>query len=289
MLLALLAACTDTDKPADDTAASVDDTGPDDTDTDDTDTAVAGPAVEVRVVDPAGAPVDLDGVAWFDAGATPVPVRDALTALSCADGAPPCSVWALDGTLPARVQIVAERFGAEVGPDENGATCFEWDAPWTVVHVPDGGAPQVVHLVLNPEQRWCDDGITAYPAPALVPPTVHPDDVRAVIEAPPPALTVAGVDPAGLPLPLAVAHWYYAPEGPDYDGEHPLACADALCTTWVLPEGEGPEGGEFYVNATWMGPLHPFGDPTWTDYQGALTSPGATVTLQFDTTVALVE
>ncbi|MDP2313639.1 MAG: hypothetical protein Q8P41_12085 [Pseudomonadota bacterium] len=276
-MLLLLAACTDADKPADDTGAP-DDTG-----------ALGDYPLEVRVVDTAGAAVDVEAVAWFDPTKTPFPLRAALTGLRCAAGEPPCDVWVLDGDLPARIQLVTERFGEVTGTDASGRTCSEWDAPWTVVQVPAGAAPQRVHLVLDLEQTWCDDGISASAEPALTPPTEHPDDERVVVEAPAAALTVLATDPAGLPLPLAIASWYYSPKSPDYDGENPLVCADALCTRWVLPDGDGLPTGDIYVNGIWTGPLHPFGEPTWMDYQGAPTTVGATVTLQFDTTVALVK
>ncbi|MES2644079.1 MAG: hypothetical protein V4850_31625 [Myxococcota bacterium] len=279
MVLLFVLGCVLADKAPSDGDSGGDDTG-----------AVGARTLEVRVVDPDGAPLLVDMVSWFDPTRVPVPLRPALTSMVCADEErPPCAVWVPDQLLPARVQVVTEHFGDETWIDAAGATCFPWDGPWTVVPVPPGAPAQVVHLVLNPEQAWCDDGITAAPVPALMPPTVHPADVRLPIAPPPAALTVTALDPAGLPLPLAAANWYYPPEGSAYDGEHPLTCADALCTSWVLPEGEGPAEGRFYVSGTWTGPLHPMEDVTWTDYQGSPTEPGTTVVLQFDTTVGLVE
>ncbi|MDP2308080.1 MAG: hypothetical protein Q8P18_18800 [Pseudomonadota bacterium] len=279
--LVQLLACVLADKGSPDDGAGPDDTG-----------EIGVRTLEVRVVNRYGAWVPVDQVGWFDPTRLPVPLRPAVTAMVCADGLPPCAVWVSDRPLPEHVQVVTEQFGDGTWTDEAGFTCFAWDSPWTRVVVPRTASAQIVHLVVNTEQMWCDDGIAAEPVPALVPPVVHAEDerVEAVTPGDAPVVTVGALDPADLPLPLAVVNWYYPPESAQYDGEHPLTCADALCSTWVISEGEGPAlAGPFYVSGTWTGPLHPMEDVTWTDYQGAPTELGATVALRFDTTVGLVE
>lgn len=276
MVVLQLLACAFTDEPQKD-AVGRDDTG-----------GVGARTVEVRVVAPDGTPVDLAAVGWFDPARLPVPLRPAITPMVCAEGAPPCAVWVADRPLPERIQVVAEHFGEESWVDETGFTCFPWDSPWTTARVPRDAAAQVVHLVVDSEQTWCDDGVTAQPVPALVPPTVHAADERLAFDEPVAQLTVDAVDVAGIPLPLAVVSWYYAPQSAEYDGEHLLTCANALCSSWVIPAGEGPAEGAFYVSGTWAGPLHPTEDVTWTDYVGSPTDGVASVELQFDTTVAVV-
>lgn len=228
--------------------------------------------VTVRTVTPGGDPLDVERVVWFDATDVPFDLDDA-PALECRTGAT-CDERLLDEALPDRIHVVAALTQPDRAPPtgDGDETCAWWDSTFTVVHRADEG--QLVHIVLDPERAWCDDGIAAGFVEPWVPPTVHADDVRVDLGIPLGRVVVRGQDPEGHALPLSGARWYFHPEGPDYDGEHALTCADALCTTWTLPDGEGPESADLFVNGTYDGPFHPWGDAHLGDYGGAPVTVG---------------
>ena len=98
---------------------------------------------------------------------------------------------------------------------------------------------------------------------------VDDSDVLARPDVPGGALTLSLVDQNSDPVPGSIAHWYYDPKGPAYDGEHPLVCADVRCETWVLDAADAPRPGVVYINATYTGPLNPFLQQGWLGYDGA--------------------
>lgn len=249
------------------------------------------PGLTIRTVSPAGDPVDVERVAWFDAADVPFLISDA-PAVPCPDGAAWCAERRLDEALPERIHVVAALTQPDRSPPTGApdTTCAWWDSTFTVVHRADVG--QIVHLVLDAEAAWCDDGIAAGPVAPFVPPTVHPDDVRVERDVPLGRLVVRGEDPGRRALPLTAARWYFPPEGPDYDGEHDLTCVDALCTAWTLPDGEGPASAELFVNGSYDGPFHPWGDVHLGDYAGAPVTIGgaaAEVTLTLATDLGSVQ
>lgn len=248
--------------------------------------------VEVVIVDPAGDELPVSRVAWFDAAAVPFILGEDATPIECPDGAESCARRQLDGSLPERFHIVTSIVQPDRSPPtgEGDVTCGWWDSQFTVVHRDDSG--QRVFITLDPEAYVCDDGIGVTFTPAYAPPTVHPDDVRAEREVPLGRIVVRAEDAAGRALPMTKAHWYFPPEGPDYDGEHPLVCADALCATYTLPDGEGPVDAQIFINGTYDGPYHPWGDVHLGDYGGSPVTLGADepieVTLTLDTSIASV-
>ena len=58
-------------------------------------------------------------------------------------------------------------------------------------------------------------------------------------------------------------------EGAEYDGEHPLLCADVRCETWVVDEDDAPRAGTVFFTASYAGPLNPYLQQGWVGYDGA--------------------
>jgi hypothetical protein len=93
-------------------------------------------------------------------------------------------------------------------------------------------------------------------------------------------ITVIGMDENGEVVTADEVYWYFAPESEEYDGEHPLECADVDCTKWVL--GTAP-GASFYVAGRREGPEH--ADPYcgYSGYDGQLVEfTGDPVTVELD-------
>lgn len=250
----------------------------------------------VRTIDPEGQPLAVTRVAFHDADTFGVPLRDVTTALACADGVTegaPCPTWTLD-TLPdaERIHVIAELTQPDrTYPPTGEASCFYWSTAHTWVRVPDDDTAQLVHLVLDPEAGWCDTLTTSGPVEPLPLPAVHRDDVRWTPPGPTGGTALVAEDAAGTPLPLANATWYHPPDSEAYDGEHPLLCADDLCTAWAFDLVDRPATTPYYVAGTWVGPFHPLEGAAFHDLQGARieTTDAAPATVVFDPTITLVE
>lgn len=250
----------------------------------------------VRTLDPQGQPLAVTRAAFHDAETFAVPLRDVLTPLVCADdvGADePCATWTLDALPDAdRLHVVAELTQPERSyPPIGESSCFFWSTSHTWVRVPTDDTAQVVHLVLDPEAGWCDTLTTSGPVEPLPLPELHPDDVRWTPAAPTGGAALVAEDADGAPMPLATATWYHPPDSEAYDGEHPLACADALCTRWAFDPVDRPTSAPYYVAGTWVGPYHPLLGAAWHDLQGARVedADAGPATIVLDPTITLVE
>lgn len=217
----------------------------------------SAPPVRVRVVDAAGAPVPADRVRWQGAASADGFWLEAAAA-TCV-GNPPCTEWAIAGSLPERILVTADRYREGVAVPGR-PTCVYYAT--TVAHV---GAlarvpsvPQVLALTLPDDSLWCDDGPGGMAFGPEGSDTFHAVTTGDCVAEPDPvtgALAVQTVDTSGEPLPATRAYWYYPPKSPDYDGEHPLTCADARCTRWVATEA--PRPGMIYIAANAAGPTLP--------------------------------
>lgn len=253
--------------------------------------------LEVVTVDPEGNPVEANLAVWFDTASPPFVLRTDAEPLPCAGGAAACSSRSLSSFSEERIHVVVGLTQPDRAPpvSPDGFVCSWWDSQFTVVHKADAG--QRVHIVLNPDRTWCDDGLSPVATPAYIPPTVHPLDIRFVPSVTERLLVLSLTDQEGLPLPSTAANWYFSPEGPDHDGEHLLACADALCTKWTFAAGDGPAPGkprDIYVNATYTGPFHALPDAHLGDYAGSpiTLAEGSDVlelTLSMNTDIAGIE
>jgi hypothetical protein len=247
LLVLLVAACGDDDDgpgPAD--AAPV--PGPD----------AEPPALRVVTVDETGAPVPATRVLW-----QPEPA-DAFwltaTAATCAGGgAPPCSEWDVAEAITVRIAVSAER--TTEAPTDGG--CLAHASSFAIVHPGTAAVPhQLLHLTLPSDGAYCID-------PETFRTVLHHEqdetlDATDVLAPPPPAsgaIVVHLVDRAAAPVPGSSAAWYYPPKSREYDGEHPLACIDQRCETWVVTEM--PRPGPIYLNASYAGPLDPFVQQGW--------------------------
>lgn len=222
------------------------------------------PQVTVVTVDADGTPVEVERVLWQPAPADQFWPEGTVTEAVCADGGEaPCSAWAIDGELPDRIAISSSRRNAGEDTDD----CLGWASAFVQAHTHDPSKRQLVHLTLPSDGTYCVDPETF----ATVLNHEHDEQVdEADCLAPPEdvngAIVLHVVDEEGEPLPATIAHWYYHPEGPDYDGEHPLACADLRCESWVVREE--PMTGTVYLNATYAGPLNPYVQTGWNGYEG---------------------
>jgi hypothetical protein len=105
----------------------------------------------------------------------------------------------------------------------------------------------------------------------------------------PAAAYVRVVDLDGAPLRPDEVAWYHDPQSAAYDGEHPAACRDRLCTAWVVPEGVS---GTVYVTAL---RVRPHLDPhcNYVAYDGKPVAASAdhppTVVLELDTEMVLCD
>lgn len=221
------------------------------------------PPVTVVTVDETGAPVEVERVVWQEAFADPFWL-DPEEATCAAGAAPPCSTWEIAGDLPGRIAVTSERVTEATDED-----CIAYASAFALVHLPDGEAtaPQLLHLTLPSDGTYCID-------PDSGRSEVNHEQDEPIDEAdclvPPPeatgAIELTVVDLQGEPVPAASAVWYYPPKGPAYDGEHPLACVDPRCETWVVTEA--PQAGTIYLFATYAGPLNPFVQTGWSDAVG---------------------
>lgn len=223
----------------------------------------ASPPLTVVTVDETGAPVEVERVVWQEAFPDPFWLEPEEAV--CAGGTPPpCSTWEIAGELPERIAVTSERTTEATDED-----CIPYASSFALVHLPDGAAtaPQLLHLTLPSDGTYCVDPGTGRSA------VDHEQDEQ-VDEAdclvPPPeaggAIELTVVDLDGEPVPAASAVWYYPPEGPDHDGEHPLACLDQRCERWVVTEA--PQAGTIYLFAMYAGPLNPFVQTGWSDGVG---------------------
>ncbi len=215
------------------------------------------PPVRVRIVDAAGSPVAADRVRWREAETADGFWLEAAEA-TCL-GATPCTEWAITGPLPARILVTADRYRAGVAVPGR-PTCIYYAT--TVAQLGElarsPSVPQVLALTLAEDSLWCDDG----PGGTVFGPegsdTFHAITAGDCVAEPEPVtgdLAVRTVDDRGEPLPATRAYWYYPPKSPDYDGEHPMVCADTRCTSWVAPES--PRPGMIYIAANAAGPTLP--------------------------------
>lgn len=105
----------------------------------------------------------------------------------------------------------------------------------------------------------------------------------------PAAAFVRVVDLDGRPFRPDEVAWYYDPQSAAYDGEHPAACRDSRCTTWVVPPGVT---GTVYVNALRVRP-HPDPYCNYVAYDGKPVAASAdrppTVVLELDPEMVLCQ
>jgi hypothetical protein len=220
-----------------------------------------GAAIVVVTVDEAGDEVPVLRVAWQDEPADPFWLEPEEA--SCAGGVePPCSVWEIADQPTGRIAITSER-ETEAEPTEE---CFPYASTFVEVH--PSRSRQRVHLTLPTDGLFCIDGETGRSYVNVD----HDEEVdEADCLAPPPdvsgRITLDVVDLEGEPVPATTANWYYHPESPEFDGEHPLACADQRCTRWIVTDT--PAVGTIYLNASYAGPLNPFVQQGWSGYDGA--------------------
>ncbi len=233
-----------------------------------------GPPLRVITVDENGAPVPSRRVLW-----QPQPA-DAFwleaTAARCEEGEPPCTTWVLDAPITTAIAVTAERV-TEATPTES---CQPYASTFAIVHPGDDDvARQVLHLTLPSDGTYCIDAESGRAVINVAHAEDVSDDVDTLAAPAPPSgpivlrLRAPAADPAdptdpGAPVPGTSANWYYSPEGPEYDGEHPLRCADLQCTTWVLVDGDFPRAGMVYFSASYSGPLNPFIAQGWYGYDG---------------------
>ena len=223
-----------------------------------------GPPLRVMTVDEEGAAVLARRVLW-----QPQPA-DAFwltaTEARCEEGEPPCTTWVLDAPITTPISITAERV-TEATPTES---CQPYASVFAIVHPGDEEIPrQVLHLTLPSDGTYCIDE-----SGRAVIGFAHAEDVSDdadTLAAPEPArgpIVLRLREADGTSVPGTSAHWYYSPEGPEYDGEHPLRCADRQCTTWVLVDADFPRAGMVYFSASYSGPLNPFIAQGWLGYDG---------------------
>jgi hypothetical protein len=224
-----------------------------------------GPPLRVITVDEDGNPVASRRVLW-----QPQPA-DAFwleaTAARCEAGEPPCTTWVLDAPITAAIAVTAERV-TEATPTES---CQPYASTFAIVHPGDDDVPrQVLHLTLPSDGTYCIDAESGRAVINVEHAEDVSDDVDTLAAPAPPAgpIVLRLRDPEGAPVPGINANWYYSPEGPEYDGEHPLRCADLQCSTWVLVDGDAPRAGMVYFSASYSGPLNPFIAQGWFGYDG---------------------
>lgn len=106
------------------------------------------------------------------------------------------------------------------------------------------------------------------------------------------SVTVCTVDETDEPLTVREVVWFRDTDHPDYDGEHPAACADDACSLWAVEE---QVVGELMVAARYYGPPHhdplcAYLDDATAEVEvpddGAGAPVGQLVTLALDTTAA---
>ena len=69
----------------------------------------------------------------------------------------------------------------------------------------------------------------------------------------PPNIEVNATDENGEYVAADQVYWYFAPDSPEYDGEHDLSCQTSSCMSWALENAPGPF---FYVAGNREGPEH---------------------------------
>lgn len=221
-----------------------------------------GPPLRILTVDEEGAPVLARRVVWQPQPADPFWIE--ATPATCESGEPPCSAWVVEDAITERIAVTAER-ATEATATE---TCQPYASAFAVVHPGTAAVPrQTLHLTLPTFGTYCIDEGTAR-ALINVPHDEDLDasDVLAGPEEVTSAITVSLVDQDGAPVPGTIAHWYYPPESPEHDGEHPLRCVDQRCETWVVESDAYPRPGPIYLTANYAGPLNPFSRQGWTSY-----------------------
>lgn len=82
------------------------------------------------------------------------------------------------------------------------------------------------------------------------------------------AITACTMD-AGGPATADAVVWSWPLDSEDYDGEHPLTCADPECTVWVL---EGELQGEVLVAAGRGSSVETDGACPWHEYDDEVVS-----------------
>jgi len=224
-----------------------------------------GPPLRILIVDETGVPTLARRVVF-----QPQPA-DAFwlsaTTATCESGEPPCSTWLITTPITERIAVAAERV-TEAPPTEE---CQPYASTFAIVHPGTAEVPsQELHLTLPTYGTYCIAGDTGR---AIVN-VEHDEEVddTDTLALPEPAtgpITVSLVDTHGDPVPGTQVAWYYYPESAEFDGEHPLRCADVRCETWVLEGDDVPRAGTVYFNASYAGPLNPFFQQGWVGYDGA--------------------
>jgi hypothetical protein len=232
-----------------------------------TDPPARNEPLTIRIVDETGSAVGANRVLVQDQPSDPFWL--AARPATCVDGSTPCGTWVVDVPFANRIAVAADRTTNAVATAE----CQPYASTFATVHPGTVDVPsQIVHLTLPNTGTYCVD-------PATFRSTVnvdHDDETDPSIDvlappAPPTGIahvTLTVVDAAGEPVPATIAHWYYPPDSGDYDGEHPMTCANQRCDTWVL-DGNAPRAGLIYLNASYSGPLNPFLQQGWSGYNGA--------------------
>ena len=224
-----------------------------------------GPPLRILIVDETGVPALARRVLY-----QPQPA-DAFwlsaTAATCESGEPPCSTWLITTPITERIAVTADRT-TEATPTE---ACQPYASTFAIVHPGTREVPsQELHLTLPTYGTYCINGDSGR---AIVnvehDEAVDDTDTLALPEPATGAITVSLVDLNGDPVPGTQAAWYYHPEGAEYDGEHPLLCADVRCETWVVDEDDAPRAGTVFFTASYAGPLNPFLQQGWVGYDGA--------------------
>jgi hypothetical protein len=94
---------------------------------------------------------------------------------------------------------------------------------------------------------------------------------------------VIALDENGEQVAADEVYWYFAPETPEYDGEHALDCVDESCTEWVI---QNAPSALFYVAGDRDGSEH--NDPYcgFSGYDGQpVEFNGVPVTITLDLTL----
>lgn len=224
-----------------------------------------GPPLRILIVDEAGEPTVARRVLYQPQPADAFWITPSEA--TCETGEPPCSTWVITTPITERIAVAADRT-TEATPTEE---CQPYASTFAIVHPATREVPsQELHLTLPTYGTYCISGDTGR---AIV--NVEHDeavDETDTLALPDPAtgpITVSLVDQDGDPVPGTSASWYYHPEGEEYDGEHPLRCADVRCETWVLDGDDVPRAGTVFFSASYAGPLNPFLLQGWVGYDGA--------------------
>lgn len=227
-------------------------------------TSPDAPPLRILIVDEMGDPVLARRVFYQPQPADAFWIEP--SAATCETGEPPCSTWIISTPITEAISVSADRVTEATATE----ACQPYASTFAIVHAATPEVPtQVLHLTLPSYGTYCIDQLFRAVVNVDHDEEVDGSDTLALPAEPSGPITVSLEDQDGNPVPGSSAAWYYHPESGEYDGEHPLRCADVRCETWVLAEGDAPEAGTVYFSATYAGPLNPFFQQGWAGYDGA--------------------